>query len=349
MKRQKIYRKAWMEARVFAPQSDSDQWYVDFANRLLPLVEKSAYIKLLPAGQEVKVTLYLTWYLEDCINNMGGWNRFIWFHSELYGRYLPFYTLTDEYMADEVNPEDVKFILWSLASVVDEDFPVEPADPFDPVISEFADEVYALLDAEFENAPITDYDTGDWLPDIENLVIDGFDEDLFSDEEKGLSRQEKEDLLTIVPGEYCDSPDVENFIRATKDEQLMYFKTYEDMRIFMTEKLDWLESDLIPGMERQKEFVMFATHKGVLIAPGVAACFADKRNPMYDPVQAAAMGKTMFYVRGRCPSDLLKYAMMHNLLPDAAFSFPDGQRILHENWDFIARRYLGFYYDDDED
>lgn len=349
MKRQKIYRKAWMEARPFAPPSDSDQWYVDFANRLLPLVEKSAYIQLLPTCGEVKVALFLTWYLEDCVNNMGGWNRFVWFHRELYQRSLPFYALTDEYMADEVNLEDVKFILWSLACEVNDEFQEEPVDPFSPLIGEFAEEVYALLDTEFEHAPITDYDTGDWLPDSGNLVIDGFDENLFPEDERTLSRKERDNLLTIAPGTYCESPDVENFLKATKNEQLMYFKTYEEMCVFMMEKLDWLESDLIPELKRQKEFVMLATLKGVLIAPGIAACFADERNPMYDPVQAATMGKTLFYVRGRCPSDLLRYAMIHNLLPNAAFSFPEGQRILHENWDFIARRYLGFYYEDDDE
>lgn len=347
MKRQKIYRKAWMEARPFASQSDNDQWYLDFANRILPLVEDSAYLKLLPAGGETKVALYMTWYLEDCVNNTGGWNRFIWFHSELYQRYLPFYTLTDEYVADEVNPEDVKFLLWSLASVINEKSSVEPADPFAPAISELAGEIYALLDEEFENAPITDYDTSDWLPEIENMVIDGFDEDLFS-EEDDFPKGEKEDLLTIVPGESCDLPDVKNFLKASKDEQLMYFATYEEFRVFVLEKLKWTEDDLMPALERQDEFVLLVTLKGLLIAPGVACCFADKRNPLYNPAKAAAMGKTLFYIPGKCPSDLLKYAMRHNLLPDAAFSFPDGQRILQENWDFIARRYLGYYYDDED-
>lgn len=348
MKHRKIYRNAWMEARVFARPSDNDQWYVDFANRLLPLVEKSAYIKLLPAGGEVKVALYLTWYLEDCVNNTGGWNRFILFYSEIYGRCLPFYSLTDSYLTDEVNPEDVKFLLWSLASVIDDVWPVEPMDPFAPAILELADQLYPILEEEFEHAPITDHDTSDWLPDSEYLVFDEFEDDLFLAGDH-FTKREKKDLLTIVPGKSYDSPDVENFLLASNNEQLMYFGTYEELRVFLLDKLRWPENDLLTELECQKEFVLLATPKGVLIAPGVAACFADKRNPMYDPVKAADIGKTMFYIQGRCPSDLLKYAMMHDLLPDVALSFPDGKRILHENWDFIARRHLGYYYDDDED
>lgn len=347
MKLQKIYRKAWMEARLSAPQSDSDQWYVDFANRLLPLVQQSEYIKLLPAGREVKVALYLTWYLEDCVNNMGGWNRFIWFYCQIYQRYLPFYTLTDKYLADEVNLEDIQFILWSLVSVTNHEPPAEPTDPFAPAIRALADEIYAVMEVAFEQAPITDFDTADWLPDIEYMVIDDFDEDLFLEGDT-CSNKEKEDWLTIVPTEHYDSPDVENFLIASGGEQLMYFGTYEEVRLFMIEKLKWKEDELIPGLDEEKEFVLFVSPRGLLIAPNVAPYFADKRNPRYDPVKAAATGKTLFYIPGRCPSDLLKYAMMHNLFPDAAFSFPDGKRILHEDWDFIARRQLGYFYDDED-
>lgn len=36
MKLQKIYRQQWMEAHPRMQSADTDQWYVDFANRLLP-------------------------------------------------------------------------------------------------------------------------------------------------------------------------------------------------------------------------------------------------------------------------------------------------------------------------
>ena len=41
MKLQKIYRQLWMEVHPRLQSADTDQWYVDFANRLLPLFEKS--------------------------------------------------------------------------------------------------------------------------------------------------------------------------------------------------------------------------------------------------------------------------------------------------------------------
>jgi hypothetical protein len=39
--------------------------------------------------------------------------------------------------------------------------------------------------------------------------------------------------------------------------------------------------------------------------------------------------------------------MQHDLLSEVTFPFEDGRRVLHENWDFIARRYLGKYYNED--
>ena len=343
MNSRKIYRQAWMAARPRAPKSNADEWYVDFANRLLPLVRKSEYMKLLPEGEEEKVALYLTWYLEDCVNNIGGWNRFIWFHKQIYGRYLPFYTLTDEYMADEVNLEDIQFILWSIADVVDEKRPKEPLDPFLSSIVRFATEIYAVMEVEFEQAPITDFDTADWFPDMEFMVMDEFDEDLFLDGDD-FPKREKEDELALVPGETYQ-PDLEKFLAASGGEQLMYFGDYDELHRFMTGKLKWKEDELIPGLEDRKEFVFFASPKGLLLASEVAPFFADKHNSRYDATKAAEYGKAMLFMQGVCPSDLLKFGMTHNLFPDVAFSFPNGKEILHDNWDFIARRYLGYYYD----
>lgn len=66
-----------------------------------------------------------------------------------------------------------------------------------------------------------------------------------------------------------------------------------------------------------------------------------------NPGIAEQEGAELFYVPGLCPIDLLHYAMQHDLLSEVTFPFEDGRRVLHENWDFIARRYLGKYYNED--
>ena len=108
MKQQKIYMKAWLDAHGRAKAVDTDEWYLDFANQLLPLVADS----FIYGGREweedqKRVALTCALYLEDCVADGGNWRQFIHWHRKSYGRYLPFYALTEEYLPDEINREDI--------------------------------------------------------------------------------------------------------------------------------------------------------------------------------------------------------------------------------------------------
>lgn len=50
MKQKKIYMQAWLDAHGRVKVVDTDGWYLDFANQLLPLVAES-YIY---AGKEME-------------------------------------------------------------------------------------------------------------------------------------------------------------------------------------------------------------------------------------------------------------------------------------------------------
>ena len=56
----------------------------------------------------------------------------------------------------------------------------------------------------------------------------------------------------------------------------------------------------------------------------------------------------LFTVQEQCPVDLLKYLENSGRLPDAQIKSELGQehgkKLLHENWDFIARLFLESYY-----
>ena len=58
-------------------------------------------------------------------------------------------------------------------------------------------------------------------------------------------------------------------------------------------------------------------------------------------------GYRLFCQPGLCPFDLLKLGITAGLLPDAQFPFTNGQKTLQENADFLARYYLGEYYEAD--
>ncbi|MSE91184.1 DUF3843 family protein, partial [Escherichia coli] len=78
MKQQKIYMQAWLDAHGRAKVVNTDKWYLDFANQLLPLVAES-YIyggKDMEEDQK-QVALTCALYLEDCVANGGNWRQFI--------------------------------------------------------------------------------------------------------------------------------------------------------------------------------------------------------------------------------------------------------------------------------
>ena len=105
------------------------------------------------------------------------------------------------------------------------------------------------------------------------------------------------------------------------------------------------KDSLLPDLKEFGNFVVFANPKGLLIGPDVAEYFADKRNPLYNAELAEEEAYELFCEEGLCPFDLLKYGMEHDLLPEAQFPFENGKELLQENWDFVARWFLGEYYE----
>lgn len=165
MKQGKIYMKAWLDLHGRAKVLATDHWYLEFANLLLPVVSESYLYKSETQESQNQVTLMLTLYLEDCVTDGGNWRQFIRWHKRNYGRYLPFYELSEGYLTDEINKEDIAFLLWGINSPVGDDFDgVE--NPLDADLLEFADVIYAQLEDVFEKAPISDGLAGDWLDGI---------------------------------------------------------------------------------------------------------------------------------------------------------------------------------------
>lgn len=328
MKQQKIYMKAWLAVHYRMKIVDTDHWYLDFANRLLPLVCASP----LYAGdteesrQQVAVTLAL--YLEDCVADGGNWRQFIHWHKENYGRYLPFYLLPEDYLADEINRLDIVLVIWGIYSSVELYGYIE--DPLDEDIVALADVLYEQMDAVFEEAPISDNLADSWFIEPELM-------------------EKKRTALPVASLDEKMPTNVERFLKASGGEALMYFDSYAALKFFFVQVLQWEDDDdsLLPDLKEFDDFVLYANPKGLLIGPDVAAYFADKRNPLYNTKLAEKEAHELFYDKGLCPFDLLKYAMEHDLLPDAQLPFEDGKRLLHENWDFVARWFLDEYYEGD--
>lgn len=327
MKEEKIYMQAWLDAHDRVRVEDTDKWYLEFANGLLPLLEESYTYGDEPEEVRRKVALMLAMYLEDCVADGGNWREFTRWHLESYGRYLPFYTLTEEYVPDEINREDIALIFWRVNSQAGDPY-MWVENPLDEDLVGLADLVYERMDAEFESAPVSNFLAEEWF--IETQMM----------------RRERKPVRVAVPGEKLPV-DVEHFLEASGGEPLMFFDSYDALKKFFVQSLKWEDKEeaLLPELEEYVDFVLYANPRGLLIGPDVAAYFADKRNPMYLPLAAEEDGFELFCEQGKCPFDLLKYGMEKGLLPDAQFPFEQGKVLLHENWDFVTRWFLGELYE----
>lgn len=331
MKQVRIYMKRWLAANERDKQVATDTWYLNFAGKILDLIDQSPLYFDCSETEKLDATLSMTLYLQDAIAQSGGWKEFSDSYYKLYKSYLPFYTLTDEYIIDEINVEDISFIQWTLFSryAIFEDDEVIIQNPHHPDLLELSRKVYDLMDEAFEEAPICDEpSTPIWVMGLDLLEMPLLP------------------LPEIKPGMTL-TKDVENCLAYSKGEPLIYFATYDELRNFFVEELKWdnKNENLLPQLRDEKNFVVYANAKGMLIAPNASYCFCDPRNPTYDAAKAASRGYKLITYPGACPFDVLKYGMTKGLLPDLQLPFPGGKEVLHRDWDFIARYFLCEYYE----
>lgn len=331
MKTAPIFMKQWLAANKRTRILSGDQWYLDFAAKILPIVKLSPLFEGDDNAQK-NAAISLCMYFQDVIARTGGWKIFSDTYHSLYNTYLPFYQLSDSYIPDEINPEDIAFVLWTLKSHPALNEPDEYAlhNPHDKSLSALAQEIYKLMDENFEEAPINETPSSSWVTGT------------------NLLDTPSTPLPEITP-ETRLSKNVEYSLEYSSGKPLLYFTTYKELCKFFVEVLKWEDtpSSLLPDLQHNKEFVIYANAKGMLIAPDVAAYFREAHNPMYNAERAAAKGYELFCRPGTCPFDLIKYGMGQGILPEVQLPFPDGKEILHKNWDFIARYYLCEYYEGD--
>lgn len=136
-----------------ALQCGSDTYYADLATRLK--------VEWLPLTLNAEVThevleeaaIELTAYLEDIVSGFGVWNAIRRFHRERYGSWLPFYDCEHaDYMPDNVNIEDMKFLIWQSWCRCGRDEGIIYS-PFSQAIAAMANMAFNLLADAFEEAP----------------------------------------------------------------------------------------------------------------------------------------------------------------------------------------------------
>ncbi|MGL5317140.1 MAG: DUF3843 family protein [Bacteroidales bacterium] len=147
----RIFNKDWAAIHPFQTSCQSDPFFVDVANNLYKSIKKVKSLPHVEKGALRLCAINATAYLEDIISTPSLWKAFTTKYEAEYGKKLPFYDIDDDYIENEVNLQDLQFIVWfTLQRNVKEGTVIDPADPY---ILHIATTFYKHLFEYYETAP----------------------------------------------------------------------------------------------------------------------------------------------------------------------------------------------------
>ncbi len=137
----------------FPAITSTDDFYRNVAERLLTAAIDAGYVKRWPEAVLRGAALVTVGYLQDVVVDAGVWRGFINENRRLYnGRTLPFYFVSDDYIDYELNPEDVRFMVWySLAMLYEH---TRTLSPLDSDVEKIADAWFAIMENCYDDAPV---------------------------------------------------------------------------------------------------------------------------------------------------------------------------------------------------
>jgi hypothetical protein len=149
----KIYINDWLLLKPYDKQKTTDSYYLKLSNDVKHAIVTSKHSLVLQRYLEEEemnhLACFLTSYFEDIISETNIWRSFIRIHKRLYKKQLPFYIL-DEYYEDEINLQDVCFLIWYFLNTIQGEIFIAP---FHDFIIETADKVADVLLEAWEYAP----------------------------------------------------------------------------------------------------------------------------------------------------------------------------------------------------
>ncbi len=154
----RIYQVDWQNTRPVGIISSSDAYFVNLSNKILSIFNEKSVAEIFSIQSQRNIAINVAAYFEDVISGFGLWQAFTSIHKTMYGKYLPFLDLNNEvYVPDEINSEDVQFLIWAELQRYDIDNEVHRfLNPENPMIFLLANVIYDLLDQEYETAPAND-------------------------------------------------------------------------------------------------------------------------------------------------------------------------------------------------
>lgn len=160
-----------------------------------------------------------------------------------------------------------------------------------------------------------------------------------------VHKQPHRDLSKIHAAVYA------KFLQVNGNSPIAYFRSFDEMNDFLVKKMEWPDNNkTFDAIKDKRNYILFVSEdKGLLIAVDIAECVKDNNNPMYDHQVAEKKAFLLFVNKGQCPIELLEYLEEEGKLPDACLfdetkNMEKGCKLVHENWDFIARMFLNEFY-----
>ena len=148
----KIYPQKWLELHPYKQTNSVDQYYVGIANEIHKRLYSSTIADAFEEEENIRYTsLCLAAWFGDVISQTGIWQAFTAECRKRYGAYLPFYPIKGDYFPDEINLEDIRFLLWHHIQYLCRG--ISAINPENPGIEQTAQEIYGLLAEEYETAP----------------------------------------------------------------------------------------------------------------------------------------------------------------------------------------------------
>jgi hypothetical protein len=170
-----IYMQRWLSFHFYKAPQQSDYYYLKLCNEIYNIIREDDFPDeeiAISDEQKKDLACFIICYFEDVISGPGLWKAFITQVNELYGTYLPFFAPDpEEYFLDEINPEDIPFLLWYYLSMVYRNDII-----INPLIYEWSDHsegIFEILEREYEVAPenINLKQLFDVSPEEDNLFV----------------------------------------------------------------------------------------------------------------------------------------------------------------------------------
>ena len=131
--------------------TEAEKYYMLLATRLAKRWDDCGRFTDLSDSERQAVVLAVVGYFQDIVTDAGIWRSFTMMHEHLYGKPLPFFPRSENYIDYELNLDDLRFLIWyALEGQHYKNFNISP---FNPDIEWLAEEFYQILDEVYETAP----------------------------------------------------------------------------------------------------------------------------------------------------------------------------------------------------